>query len=36
MANELRQWAASEPDPQRQARLNQIADLNQAFGQPNQ
>ena len=34
MARGLRGWAASEPDPQRQARLNQAAELNEAFIQP--
>ena len=32
----LRQQAASEQDPQRQVRLNQLADLNQSFAPPRQ
>ena len=34
VAQRLREWAASEPDPQVAERLNSVASLNQAFSKP--
>jgi hypothetical protein len=31
MSRDLRGWAQSDPDPQRQRRLNELADLSQSF-----